>query len=306
LRAPFARTSALAVALAFALAGATCAAAPEPTAADRLFDAARDARSRASYPRYAVYATVVRFRRGEQTGTSTWDTIEDLRRRIVHAHELRREEAANPHVPHGINFGINGGPSGPIMGIPPKGVVVTHEAPDDPIGQLTFAVDQDFGLAVDAASITASRDMNDVASAAVTLPRIGRTGTIVRTYEISDLGDVTEEGVVLHHLGLRPLRDPKRYRLRELWTNAKSSLPVRAVVAGVGNRDPLDGIDWRVEFAQIGGGTYVARESALAPLDTGGGRLDDVTIAFEAPRLTNQLQPYELLGLTAEVGTTDP
>ena len=138
------------------------------------------------------------------------------------------------------------------------------------------------------------------------LPRIGRTGTIVRTYEVTDLGDVTEDGAALHHLGLRPLRDPQRFRLRELWTDAKTSMPVRAVVAGVGNHDPLDAVTWRVEFAQIDGGLYLARETALAPLDTGGGRLDDVTISFEDLRVTNRLEPYELLGLTDGVGTTDP
>ncbi len=276
-----------------------------PTAADKLFEAARTARSRSSYARYAVYATVLRFRAGGHTVKSTWDTIEDVQRRVVHSHSQRREDEANPHVPHGINFGIGVGPGGPNAA-PERGEVLNGERDDDPIGQLTFAVDQDFGLALDAPSISASRDMADVATARVPLLRIGRTGTIVRTYEVTDLGDVVENGVPLHHLGLRPLRDPKRFRLREIWTDAKSSVAVRAIVAGVGNHDPLDGVRWRVEFAQVDGGTYVARETALDPVESGAGRLDDVTISFEELRPANALKPYELIGLSEDVGTTDP
>lgn len=291
------------------------AAAPSPAAtpssaaaseADALFAAAREARSESAYAHYTVYATVVRFQRGGREVTSTWESIEDMRRRLVHARSLSREEGAHPHVPHGINIGVYGGPSGPVMGIPPKGAIVTHEPADDPIGQLSFAVDQDFGLALNAPPIAATNDMSQVSSAVTTLPHIGSTGTIARTYEVTNLGDVDEDGVALHHLGLRPLRDPKRYRLRELWTEAKSSLPVRAVVAGVGNRAPLQDVGWRVDFTQLQGGTYIARETALAPLDTSRGRLDDVTISFTDVRPTNRLAPEQLIGLSGEVGTTDP
>jgi hypothetical protein len=212
----------------------------------------------------------------------------------------------HPHVPHGFNIGISAGPSGPVMGVPPKGRIVTNEPQDDPIGELTFAVDQDFGLALNAPPIAARPDMSDVSASVVTLPHIGRTGTIARTYEVTDLGDVAETGVALHHLGLRPLRDPRRYRLRELWIDAKTSLPVRAVVAGIGNRGPLQDVSWRIDFAQLQGGTYITRETALAPLDTGGGRLDDVTITFAELRPTNRLTPEESLGFSGDVGISDP
>ena len=50
----------------------------------------------------------------------------------------------------------------------------------------------------------------------------------------------------------------------------------------------------------------MAREVALAPLETGGGRLDDVTISFDEVRPTNRLTPLESLGLSGDVGITDP
>jgi hypothetical protein len=296
------------------LAATTLGAAPAPgpspspldPRAEELFTAARSARSQSSYAHYSVYATVVRFRHGGRPVSSTWDTTEDMRRRLVHAHALSREEGAHPHVPHGINIGVGGGPSGPIMGIPPRGQIVSHEPGDDPIGTLTFAVDQDFGLALNAPQIGATADMSEVSVTVTTLPRIGRTGTIARTYEVRDLGDASESGVALHHLGLRPLRDPRRYRLRELWTDAKTSLPVRAIVAGIGNRGPLQSVNWRIDFTQLQGGTYIALETALESVETDGGRLDDVTITFAELRPTNRLTAEESLGLSGDVGTTDP
>jgi len=299
---------AAALVLAVLLDTAPAAASPSPalTPADATFAAARRARSESAYAHYAVYATVLTFRHGEHRVVTTWDTVEDLRRRVVHAHSLKREEAANPHVPHGINVGVTAGPAGPIYGIPPKGRIITKEPTDDPIGQLTFAVDQDFGLALSAPAIAATADMSQVATAISTLPQIGRTGTVARTYDVTDLGDLAENGVALHHLGLRPLREPHRYRLRELWLDAKSALPVRAIVAGIGNRWPLDAVNWRVDFKQLDGGTYLARETALSPLATDGGPLDDVTITFAELRTTNRLTAEESLGLSSSVGTTDP
>lgn len=304
----FFRAAATALVAVTALGAAPPPSAPPETPADALYLAAREARSQSAYARYAVYATVVRFRNGAHQVVSTWDTVEDLRRRLVHAHALRREEAAHPHVPHGINIGMGAGPSGimPAGQMPPKGAVLNREPTEDPIGQLTFAVDQDFGLALNAQPIAATADMSQVAASVTALPHIGRTGTVARTYVVTDLGDLAEDGVALHHLGLKPLRDPHRFRLRELWIDAKTALPTRAVVAGIGNHAPLDGIDWRVEFTQLQGGTYVAREVALAPLETGGGRLDDVTISFDEVRPTNRLTPLESLGLSGDVGITDP
>jgi hypothetical protein len=286
------------------------AAAPsaEPSAADVLFTAARVARSQSAYAHYSVYATVVRFRQGRHYVVSTWDTVEDMQRRLVHSRTLAREEAAHPHVPHGINIGMGAGPSGHLGPgeMPPKGRVMNSEPQSDPLGEVTFAVDQDFGLALNAPPIGATADMSEVSATVTTLPHIGRTGTIARTYDVTDLGDVAEGSGALHHLGLKPLRDPRRFRLRELWTDTKTALPVRAIVAGIGNHAPLQDVSWRVDFTQIDGGTYLLRETALEPLGSGDGTLDEVTVSFEELRPTNRLTPLEALGLGGDVGTTDP
>jgi hypothetical protein len=285
--------------------------------ADALFLTARQARSKSAYPHYARYATVVHYHNGTREMTRVWDTTEDLRLRLVHARSLSRQDAANPHVPRGINVrgsisvGIaRPGPPGAMSG-PPASIGYSHvfnaERPGDPIGQLSLAVDQDFGLAIDAARISAVDDMSAISANAAALPRIGRTGTVARTYDVTDLGEVVDDGVALRHLGLRPLRDPSRNRLRELWFDEETSLPVRAVVAGIGHQHPLDAVSWSVDFLQFEGGTYVARETALAPIDYGkAGILREVTITFAELRPTNRLAPEELLGLSGSIGTADP
>lgn len=300
----------IALALALGIVLQTVPAAPTP--ADALFTATRQARTQSGYAHYTVYTTVLRCQIGNRQLSSTWDTIEDMRRRLVHSHGLSREENADPHVPRGINVGISAGGSGIIQPgstapvIPKAGTsVLNAERPNDPIGELSFAVDQDFGLAIDPLPISTTDDMSDVASSKPVLPRIGSTGTLARNYEITDLGDVPEDGSIRHHLRLRPLRDPRRFRLRELWTDAKTSLPVRAVVDGIGNTAPLDSIAWRVDFVQLQGGTYVARETALAPLPTDDGTLYDATISFEEVRPTNQLTGAESVGY-GQIGIRDP
>ncbi|HZO94245.1 MAG TPA: hypothetical protein VFB22_10820 [Candidatus Baltobacteraceae bacterium] len=284
---------------------------------DALFDAARKARTDAGFPHYAVYAAVVSFVRNGVAGTDTWDTVEDLRRRLVFSHAISREEQAHPTTPHGINFGVgvtglSSGSDTLGAGAPPPagnagGLTVNAPHPDDPIGQVTLAVDQDFGLAIDPQHIGQTSDANDVSADVKFLPRIGRTGTIARVYDVTVDDPVVEKGEQLQHLSLRPIRDPKRYRLRELWIDAKTSLPVRAIVAGIGNRSPFDDARWHVEFTQYQGGIYIARESALEPLDFGDeGTLSNVTIAFSELKAKNILTPEEALGIASSIGLADP
>ncbi len=117
-----------------------------PSAADALFMATRQARTQSGYAHYSVYATVVRFNFGGRPVVSTWDTVEDMRRRMVHSHALSREEGEHPHVPHGFNVngsvsiapGVPAAPGAPNPGAPGIGITRTMnpEPSTDPIGEL--------------------------------------------------------------------------------------------------------------------------------------------------------------------------
>jgi hypothetical protein len=283
------------------------------------FSAARDAWPVASYPRYATYATVITFRIGSQPIQRTWRTVEDLHRRVVHADAFSDEEAAHPYVPHGINVGLGGITSTPSQGgsqLPPgiqqpdaklpEGAVMNNDPSADPFGMLTFAVNQDWGISRRAPQITTASDATDVGGPEPTLPRIGGTGTEAKIYNVTSLGTTTENGVALVHLGLQPLKDPKRYRLRELWLDPTTRFPVHAIVAGIANHDPLDTVRWRVDYKTIDGVPYIDKETALEPISTNNGEADDVTITFVNLKTMHFPSAAAQIGLSADQGTTDP
>lgn len=195
----------------------------------------------------------------------SWDTTEDLRGGIVELHSLNREENAL----HGINVVV------PFLGN------VNRVKATDPVGPLKFAVDEDYGLA----------------------PGDQGFGPVIndRDYEVRLVETLFDAQGPEYHLVLRPLRDPDHQRLRELWVDGATMLPEEAVVAGIGSRPPLTKVSWRVEFAQVQGATYIARETALTPVDYGReGLLTDFTVSFEKLALTSRFQNFGL----EEVGGT--
>lgn len=288
----------------------------DPNAA---FSAARDSWPVASYPRYATYATVITFRLSGQMMQRTWRTVEDLQRRVVHADSFSDQEAANPYVPHGINVGMgsitssvsDGGSSLP-SGIQapdaklPTGAVMNSDPSNDPFGMLTFAVNQDWGISRRAPQISTASDATDVGAPPPAIPRIGGTGAEAKIYTITALGTTTEHGVALVHLGLNPVRDPKRYRLRELWLDPTTQLPVHAIVAGIANHDPLDTVNWKVDYKNIDGVPYIDKETALQPITTENGEADNVTVTFVDLKTTHFPTASEQVGLSQDQGTTDP
>jgi hypothetical protein len=266
-------------------------AAPDPYA---IFDGARKAWASGAYPHYAEYVAVVRFRNGSRTVKRTWETTEDLRQGIIYSGAFSREETANPSTPHGINIGILGfGAS-------------NAPQPVDPIGHVAFAIDQDYGLAFGTRRLTSVTSTAAIDAQRSALPVIGRTGTVARDYEVRLIETAVDALGPEYHLALTPLHDRTRYRLRELWVDGKTSLPEEAVVDGIGNRPPLTKVQWLIEYRQTQGGTYIARESALAPLDCGAaGTLEGVTVTFDEVHLTARRSPYRF-GFSKDVPQGEP
>jgi hypothetical protein len=263
-----------AVVAAVVLTGAAAAGAsagPDPTApdAEQIFEHARHAWGTGAYPRYVAYSTVVDYSDNGKPVTRTWDTLEDLRHAAVFSRKFSREEEATPFVPHGINIAI------PIIG------TLNKQQESDPLGHVAFAVDEDYGLAPNERRFTTVQWGTDVDALAGKLTIIGRTGVVARDYDVWLIDTATDAHGATYHLGLRPLTDPWHHRLTELWVDGQTWQPLRATVTGIGNRPPLTKVSWRIDFTQLEGGTYIARETALAPLDYGrAGTLRDTTIAF--------------------------
>jgi hypothetical protein len=271
-----------------------------------------------SYPPYAFYKTVVRYDSGDASMVRRWDTVEDLRRRSVHAAAVSDHDAAAPHVPSGTDAGVYGslswngrgivlGPKTPKAGgMPTKGVIVNRERDIDAIGPMSLAINQDFGIAPSLPAVTASRVAGSIASRPG-LAQIGRTGASASDYEIAVLDVRSEAGAdAIVHLQLRPIRLPYRYRLREMWIDPSSGRTISAIVAGIGDRAPFDSVPWRIDFRSIDGATYLDRETALAPLTYRGALCRDVVITFENVQFSDTLPLESQLGIASTAGIMDP
>ena len=278
-----------------------CAAAPAPEPASvpldggAIFSRVRKAWGEGAYPRWAEYATVVEFHKDGHLVRRTWDTTEDLRHGVVFSRKFSREDMTNPNVPHGINIAI------PFLGN-------LNPAPvPDPIGHVAFAIDQDDGMSPSGRHITLATSDRALDEAGTKLPLIGRTGTIERDYDVKLLETLHDERGTEYHLGLTPLRDPAKHRLRELYVDGASFLPEASVVEGIGSRAPLTKVRWRVEYTQIEGATYIARETALADLDYGSrGMLKWTVISFAELQLGARRPAWSLLGLDDDDPQTEP
>jgi hypothetical protein len=253
--------------------------------AQELFDALRTHAQTWAHPRYANYDLTVTFLDGTKPVVDTWETHEDLAHSAVLTKIFSREDGTDPHVPHGSNIDI------PFL---------SKLSPPDPqrdvIGEVCFAVDQTFGLGSPNRYIVA-RDEQTFSNIVDSYRVIGRTQAQHRVYDFTTLDSI---GTTVH-LALTPLVEPSRNRLRELWIDTSTMTPLAAIVQGIGNRGPATNIRWHVEFIAKDGGVYLARETALAPLDYGRAhQLHDVVFAFNGLTLSSN-NP-----LTATFGVATP
>jgi hypothetical protein len=144
-----------------------------------------------------------------------------------------------------------------------------------------------------------SRSASPAPSPEPTLRVIAVVSTETRVYDITLVGVESLNGSSAYHLILKPVRDPGRYRLRQLWIDTESYAPLKLVeqlnfVDGPGTTVP-----WSVTFVQRDGETYIARESALDPMQLHRHRYSQAWIDFE------DIRPVERLSLSLWQFTPD-
>lgn len=105
-----------------------------------------------------------------------------------------------------------------------------------------------------------------------------------RAYAISLVGVEDASTRPAYHLHLQPLRDPGRFRLRELWVDTKTYAPIKLVEALNFVTGPETAVPWSITFDQIGGASYIATETALAPMHLKKHAYTTASISFENVR----------------------
>jgi hypothetical protein len=128
-----------------------------------------------------------------------------------------------------------------------------------------------------------------------------------RAYRVTLGGIESIYGVPAYHLYLQALRDPGRYRLRELWVDTRSFAPIQLVEGINFVEGPGKTVPWRVRFSNVEGALYVYDEKALRPMHYDGLVYPQANVAFENIHAVEQLsRPPPPLALQAPLIMSEP
>jgi hypothetical protein len=252
--------------------------APAVVDAHALWMRARSAVTAAAYPSSLAYTIAITGKDGDTPVSDRYRAVSDPGDGSVRVFPIGDEQLSRPApVPRGINWsfvlelciyrGGCGGVHSPV-GRPVAGPDLLGE----PILKPTYM----FGLRYERGA------RHSGTATAGGLPIIATVSSGVRHYRVTLLGTPVLDGVPTYHLGLTPLHDPKRDRLRELWIGANDFLPRKAVVFGNFTMAPLVDVPWTVDFSVIDHAPYVTAEMAMKTLYMPHRRVvHDAEIAFQ-------------------------
>lgn len=235
----------------------------------------RSAISSAAYPRRIAYTIAVK---GDENGEprenhyrALYLTSDD----IIRVSAISDEELAAPAtVPRGINVYIQGNYQS-------FGRVAS---PPDLIGVPIISPTYMFGLAY---KHHQPKIEDDGSSKLRTIAVVSSQSAI---YKVALVGTEVIDGIPTDHLAMTALHDPSNNRLRDLWIDQATYLPVRASIMGNFTTMPMVGAMWTVNFATVDGQPYVKEEHADDILTFPHHRnVSDLDISFEAVHQQNGL-----------------
>jgi hypothetical protein len=244
---------------------------PDP---ELIYERARDVWSNQVCPAYLHYNIVVAVHQNGRRLSNHYSAQFESQKNLVDVNAFSDEETAHPFVTHGINVGLS-------LRINSESTTLAQlsrdEEPTDYLGVPVLDPVYSFGLKRSSRSTAVSPQPSPS-----TLQTIGRVYVRQRDYEVSLSGIETLGGVEAYHLILRPLHDPKRYRLRGLWVDTQTFATLQLITDGNFTAGPSLGVLWTVIFRQEDGVEYVSSETANSPLNFDRYRhYDSATITFD-------------------------
>ena len=267
---------------------------PPQTDPYTIYARARAVWETARYPHFLSYTVDVRVSEGGRPKTNHYHLSYDSQENKVTVNPVSDEESAHPHtVPPGPKLGFFGLPLG------------KPEPRTDLLGVPQLAPNYSFGIArYVPGSAPAGMDLvreiraefHDPAPLRTAPPNglkeIANVQAVSKTYTMSLSGIETIDGHPDYHLLLQPVREPKRYRLRELWIDERTYFTDRLRSDGNFVSGPGPGVAWTVNFAQNNGAPYIASETADGVLAYPGAVYGEVSISFEDVRAAQSPPPY--------------
>ena len=263
------------------LACTPAATAPAPSLRDpyQIFARARAYWLEQRYPALLEYDVAVTVLEGGVWRTQRYWSAYDASSGAVAVDEVSDYERENPTDPAGgFNFVVHG-PNGII---PSLSSLVKPQPPTDFLGVPFLAPNYSFGMAQKPAATSATPDPS-------TLPVIERETVYGPVYRVTLVGVESIYGVPAYHLRLEALREPGRYRLQQLWVDARTLAPIQLVERENFVEGPGTTVPWRVRFENVAGALYVYDEVALRPIRYDGLLYLQASIAFENVRAVQTL-----------------
>ena len=258
------------------------------------FARVRAAVAAARYPEQVDYAVVVSGTDGSKPRSDRYRARYFPQTGELRVQTITAEEQAHPPHPHGFNFSFSmalcGGNCVTGQAVSNTKNLTPSKEIEDLLGVPFLTPDYSFGIARAAVKIHA-----EPAPQSTGLKTIAIVVSPQHDYAVTNAGNETIDGKQTEHLVLKPLHDPNRYRLRDLWIDPATKLPLRAVVARNFTVAPEDTTPWRIDFATVGGGLYIASETALATLHMPHGRfVSSATVTFDYKPAPGGVPPIPL------------
>lgn len=293
------RVAALVVSLSFLILGTGI---PERTAAqtyeahaddaqpsaDEIFSKARKVWDTQAYPVRLDYVVTVRVVENGKPAMSHYAGEYVPGSKDLHVTAMANEQLANPEAPYGFTVKITRRVNGKnVMAIP-----VNSEGTEDYLGVPLLDPTYSFGLSARINTIGPEPVETDAPDAP------GVIGSVVaraRLYKVTLLGVEPYGQGHAYHLALTPLRDPRRFRLRELWVDTTRYVTLKALTEGNFSGGPGTHVNWTITFQTIDGALYIDTETAVAPLRYGPRRYDEATISFGSIQAVHGLPPTRFL-----------
>jgi hypothetical protein len=267
-----------------------------------VFAAARTRWEMASYPSQLSYVVAVSVSRHGVTTVAHYHSYYDALANQVNVTAVSDEELAHPYTPHGIDVFFR-----------PFGAQIPLSSPEqtfDYLGVPVLAPNYSFGIStyqphnLDANSeelVTEIRrefcdpmPVRRQPSTGSGLKTIASIDVVRRSYIITLNGLVTMNGHADYHLGLHPVREPGRYRLRELWIDTSSFVTDQLATQGNFTQGGMTDVRWTVSFRQINGAPYISAERTNERFTLVRRTYDSATVAFESI-VAKRIPPYTSL-----------
>ncbi len=272
----------------------------------QIFANARQYWMQQRYPAQLQYRIAVDITEGGKKRVEHYDSTYDAVNDVVDVDPTSDYEHDHPVKPTGMNFGI-------------LGVRLNKPLPTaDFLGVPKLRPNYSFGMApfVPAPSPTPFNSMALVdeirkefhdpnphepkPSPSPSLPEIATVFAQNRQYTIALLGTDTIDGHGCYHLGLKPVKDPGRYRIREAWIDESTFAPWQLKDATNFVSGDATSVPWTIRFADIAGAHYISEEDADAPVATQGEIYTRAALRFESIVATTTPQRIELAGSSRE------